>query len=208
MVMRLGITKTWDSRWFARGKDFATNLLKDYRLRRFLEKKLKEAGLIRIEIERRNGIAHVSVYSSRPGVIIGRQGGSIDDLKAKLKAEFHENFDVSIKEVKKPELEAANLADMVARQLEKRTPFRRAAKMAIQKGMESGARGVKVLVSGRLGGAEIARREVFSEGTVPLHTFRADISFAQDTAHTPYGAIGAKVWVFRGNVFKKKAEVQ
>lgn len=201
-VIRIGITNSWKSRWYAKGKNFAKNLKKDFDLRKFLKDKLKEAGIINIEIERRNEMTHISILSSRPGVIIGRQGESIDDLKKTLQKKFNENFDVSIKEVKKPELEAANLADMVARQLEKRMPFRRAIKGAIQKGIEAGARGVKVQVAGRLGGVDIARTETASEGKIPLHTFRADISFAQDTANTTFGAIGVKVWVFRGEVFK------
>ncbi len=205
-VIRIGITSKWQSRWFAKGKNFAKNLKKDYELRKFLKNKLKEAGIIRIEIERKNEMTHISIYSSRPGVIIGRQGESIDDLKVLLQKTFRENFDVSIKEIKKPELEAGNLADMIGRQLEKRMPFRRAAKMAIQKGIEAGAKGVKVQVGGRLGGVDIARSETFSEGKIPLHTFRADISYAQDTANTTFGAIGIKVWVFRGEVFKKKFE--
>ncbi|MCT4592039.1 MAG: 30S ribosomal protein S3 [Candidatus Gracilibacteria bacterium] len=200
--IRIGITQNWSSRWFARGKVFAKNIKKDLEIRNYLAKKLQEAGLIRVEIERKNELIHLDIYSSRPGIIIGRQGDSIEALKSDLKKTFNDNFDVSIKEIKKPELEAGNLADFVGRQLERRMPFRRVAKMAIQKGMEAGAKGVKVQMSGRLQGAEIARTETFSEGTVPLHTFRADISYATDTARTGFGAIGIKVWVFRGEIFK------
>lgn len=205
-IIRIGITKSCDSRWFATKKQFTKNLHQDIKIRAYLKKKLKEAGLIRIEIERKSGMVHISIYSSRPGVIIGRQGGSIEELKLSLKKDFKDNFDVSIKEVKNPDTEAAHLADMIARQIEKRFPFRRALKNAISKGMESGAKGVKVQLSGRLGGAEIARTEMASEGKIPLHTFRADISFAQDEAHTTYGLIGVKVWTFKGDVFKKKME--
>jgi len=202
--IRLGVIRTWDSRWFARRKDFTKNLHQDLNIRDFLKKKLKDAGIIKIEIERKSGLAHITITSSRPGVIIGKQGSSIEELKKSLSIKFNENFDVSIKESKKPEQEAAYLADMIARQLEKRFPFKRAAKNAISIAMEAGARGVKVGVAGRLGGAEIARSEMFSEGKIPLHTFRADISYALDEAHTPYGIIGVKVWTFKGEVFKKK----
>ena len=200
--LRIGITRTCDSRWFARGRAFAQNLKKDIDIKKFLNKKLKEAGIIRIEIERKNEMTHISIYSSRPGVIIGRQGGSLDELKGVLRRHFHENFDVSVKEVKKAEIESAFLADMVARQLERRMPFRRAAKMAMQKGIEGGAKGVKIRVAGRLGGAEIARSESFAEGKVPLHSFRADISYSHDEANTTYGVIGVAAWVFKGDVFK------
>lgn len=205
-IIRIGITKSCDSRWFARKKQFTKNLHQDVAIRKYLKKHLKDAGIIRFEIERKSGMVHIDIYSSRPGVIIGRQGGSIEDLKKALRKEFKDNFDISIKEVKNPDTEAAHLADMIARQIEKRFPFRRAAKNAISKAMEAGAKGVKVEVSGRLGGAEIARRESYSEGKIPLHTFIADISFSNDEAHTTYGIIGVKVWTFKGEVFKKRIE--
>jgi len=205
-LIRIGITKPCASRWFARGKGFAKNLFQDFRIRKFLRKKLREAGIIEIGIERKSDMTHIAIVSSRPGVIIGRQGESIEKLKKDLQKEFSENFDVSIKEIKNPEQEAAHLADMVARQLERRFPFRRAAKNAVQRGMEAGAKGVKVQVSGRLNGADIARTEIFTKGKIPLHTFRADISYSHDEANTTYGVIGVKVWTFKGEVFKKKIE--
>jgi len=205
-IIRIGITQPCASRWFARGDNFAKNLHQDLKIRKFLQNKLKDGGITRIDIERKSAATHITIFSSRPGVIIGRKGSSIEELKKTLRDNFKENFDLSIKEIKKPELEAAFLTDTIARQLEKRFPFRRAAKGAISKAMEAGAKGVKVQVAGRLGGTEIARTETFTQGSIPLHTFRADISYHFDRARTTYGVIGVKVWVFRKEVFKKRIQ--
>lgn len=202
--VRLGITYKWPSRWFATGKGFQKNLLLDIKLREYIQKKFQDAGIARIEIERNNTHTKVVVLSSKPGVIIGRSGSAIDDLKKDLFNKFGEHFDISIREVKNGDLNAAVLAESVGYQITKRVAFRRAAKMAIKKAMEAGAKGVKIEVSGRLNGAEIARREFFLEGKIPLQTFRADISYAADRAETTYGTIGIKVWVFRGEVFDRK----
>lgn len=203
--LRIGITHTWNSRWFSENKrQYAKMVNMDREIRKYLEAKLKDAGIASIVIERSDKVINISIYTSRPGVIIGRQGTAIEDLKMDLFKTFNERFEVAIKEVKKPELEAKLVAENVAMQLERRIAFRRAAKMAVQKTMEAGAKGIKVLVSGRLGGAEIARSEFFAEGKIPLHTFRADISYHHTTAQTTYGGIGVKVWIYRGQVFNKK----
>ena len=202
--IRLGITTTWPSKWFADGKNYAKYLHQDLAIRKYLEEKLKDASIARIEIERGSSITTIGIYSSKPGVIIGRSGTAIEDLKKELYRIFRENFDVNIKEVKNPDLDARILADGVARQIEKRVAFRRAAKSAIQRATESGAKGIKIQLGGRLAGADIARTELFKEGNIPLHTFRADISYAADRAETTYGTIGVKVWVYRGDVFKTK----
>ncbi len=201
--LRIGITRTWDSIWYANKKQYPSLVNRDREIRVYLFLKLKEAGIARIEIERTNKSTHISLYTARPGIIIGRQGTAIEDLKKEMFHKFKEHFDIAIKEVKIPELEAKIVADTIARQIEKRIAFRRASKMAIQKSMEAGAKGTKVKVSGRLGGAEISRTEQYLEGSIPLHTFRADISYAEDRARTTYGAIGVKVWVYRGEIFKK-----
>jgi len=206
--VRLGITYKWPSRWFATKKGFAKNLLQDVKIREYLHQKLKDASIGRIEIERTNTHTSVAIFSSKPGVIIGRSGTAIDDLKKALFHKFGEHFDVSVKEIKNPDLDAEVLAESVAYQISNRVAFRRAAKMAVKKAMEAGAKGIKVEVSGRLNGAEIARREFFLEGKIPLQTFRADISYSSRRAETTYGTIGIKVWIFRGEVFdglKKRA---
>lgn len=204
--VRLGITYKWPSRWFATGKKFAKNLLQDTKIREYLTAKLKDASIGRIEIERTNAHTSVAIYSSKPGVIIGRSGTAIEDLKNELFRKFGEHFDVTIKEVKKPEVDAEIVAESICFQLSRRVAFRRAAKMAIKKAIEAGVKGIKVEVSGRLNGAEIARREFFLEGKIPLQTFRADISYANKRAETTYGTIGVKVWIFRGEVFNRKLD--
>jgi len=202
--MRVGIIQPWPSRWFATKKNFAKKLLQDIKIRNYLEKKLRDAAVSKIEIERTSSHISVIIFSSKPGVIIGRSGDSIDGLKTELFRKFNTRFDVVIREVKNPDIDARLLADSVARQIEKRIAFRRAAKSAVRKAMEGGAKGVKVLVSGRLGGAEISREEFYTEGKIPLQTFRADIDYATDRAETTYGTIGVKVWVFKGEVFKDR----
>jgi len=202
--MRVGITHTWPSRWFAEKRSYGAMVLLDHKIRSYLQKKLKEAGIARIEIERSNKSTHVSLFTARPGVIIGRQGNQVEELKKDLKRMFHQDFELAIKEIKKPDLEAELVAESIAQQLEKRVAFRRAAKMAIQKASEAGAQGIKVAVAGRLGGAGIARNEFFLDGKIPLHTFRADISYSETRARTAYGLIGVKVWIYRGEIFKNK----
>ncbi len=204
--IRIGIIHTWPSRWFANKKSFAKKLLSDMNIRSYLGKKLKEASISRIEIERTSSHVSVMIFSGKPGVIIGRSGDSIENLKKELFRKFGEHFDISVREVKNPDIDARLLADSVARQIEKRVAFRRAAKGAVRKAMEGGAKGVKVAVSGRLGGAEISREEFYIEGKIPLQTFRADIDYAIDRAETTYGTIGIKVWVFKGEIFKNRLE--
>ncbi len=202
--MRIGITNTWESRWFVSDKrQYAQMVNRDAKIRDFLFQKLKDAGIAKIVIERSNKDTHLSLYTAKPGVLIGRQGTQVDDLKEDLFRKFGTRFEIAVKEVKKPELEARLVAGNIAQQLERRIAFRRAAKMAVQKTMEAGAKGIKVQVSGRLGGVEIARSEYFIDGKIPLHTFRADISYAHINSHTTYGAIGVKVWIYKGEVFKK-----
>lgn len=204
--LRRGVTTGWPSRWFSGHRDYAKKLLQDIRIRKFLHAKLKDASISEIEIERDGSHTSIRISSSKPGVIIGRSGTAIDDLKKVLDRKFEGHFDLSIKEIKNPDLDAAILADSVAFQLERRIAFRRAAKSAIRKAMESGAKGVKISVGGRLGGADIARSEFFSEGKIPLQTFRADISYAMKRAETTYGTIGIKVWIFRGEVFRDRVQ--
>ena len=203
--IRIGINRTWDSKWYAGKRNFAKLFLQDTEIRKTIGVKIKDAGIARIEIERSIKNVIVNIYSAKPGVIIGRQGAAIEQLKADLEKKFNERFEINIKEIKKPELEAVLVADGIARQIEKRIAYRRAAKMAIQKTMESGAKGVKIFVGGRLNGVEIARSEMFTEGKIPTQTLRADISYAMDRASTTYGIIGVKVWIYRGEVFENQA---
>lgn len=202
--IRIGITNTWPSRWYAGKKGFQKYLLQDINIRKYLGKKLKDAGVAKIQIERNNANTSVTIYSSKPGMIIGRSGTAIEDMKGELHKKFGEHFNVNVKELKNSELDATILADLVARQMEKRVAFRRATKAAVRKAMDAGAKGIKVEVSGRLGGADIARKEFVTEGKIPLQTFRANISYATDRAETTYGTIGVKVWVFKGEIFKDR----
>jgi small subunit ribosomal protein S3 len=204
--VRLGITYDWPGKWYADGKSFQKNLYQDIKIREFLMKKLPDAGIARIEIERTSAHIAVVIFSSKPGVIIGRSGTAIEDLKKQLNKHFGENFDLSIREIKNPDLDAGILAESVSYQLSRRVAFRRAAKSAVKKAMDAGAKGIKIEISGRLNGAEIARREFFLEGKIPLQTFRADISYSSQRAETTYGTLGIKVWVFRGEVFKDRVK--
>jgi small subunit ribosomal protein S3 len=201
---RVGINREWTSKWYADRGDYSKNLLSDLQIRKFLANRLKDAGVAKIEIERNAKTTKIIIHSSRPGVIIGRQGAGADVLKSDLEKKIKGvAFEVEIQEVRKPDLEARIIADNISRQIEKRMPFRKVAKMATQKVMEGGAIGIKVLLSGRLGGAEIARSDFVSEGKIPLHTFRANISYSEDRAETAYGTIGVKVWIYTGDRFKK-----
>jgi small subunit ribosomal protein S3 len=204
-ILRMGSYRTWDSKWFAKGKEFTKILHQDLALRKLVEKRLKEAGLSRIEILRSSNNVTLNIHTGKPGNIIGKGGAAVEELKAELEKLAGEKFMINIKEVKKPNLDARLAAEIVVQQIEKRVSYRRAAKMLIDKALESGALGAKVLCSGRLNGVEISRSEFFTKGKVPLQTIRADIDYAYVPAQTAYGTIGVKVWIFRGMVFKRKS---
>ena len=201
--LRLGINKTWDSRWFST-KHYATWLNEDIKIRKYIKKRLYKAGVAKIEIERSSGKAIVNIFTARPGMVIGRKGSEVDMLRDELKHLAGKDVQINIKDVKKPELNAQLVAEHVAMQLEQRVSFRRAMKKTIASAMRMGALGIKVQVSGRLGGAEMSRREGYHEGRVPLHTLRADIDFARATSHTTFGCIGVKVWLYKGELFPKE----
>ena len=199
---RLGINRTWSSRWFSKS-DYAKFLHQDLEIKSYVEKKLKNASIAKINIERAAKKIRISIYSSRPGIIIGKKGADIEDLKNKLTKLSNLEVFLDIKEIRKPEVEAKLVAENIATQLEKRVSFRRAMKKSVQSSMRLGAKGVKVLCSGRLGGAEIARNEKYNEGSVPLHTLRSDIDYATAEAETTYGIVGIKVWINKGIILKK-----
>ncbi|MGA0933601.1 MAG: 30S ribosomal protein S3 [Pseudohongiellaceae bacterium] len=199
--IRLGIVKKHTSVWYAGGKDYAKYLLEDMEVRDLVKKKLASASVSRVEIERPAQTARVTVYTARPGIVIGKKGEDVEKLRSELSAKMGVPVHINIEEIRKPDLDAQLVADSVAQQLERRVMFRRAMKRAMQNAMRQGAEGVKVQVSGRLGGAEIARSERYHEGRVPLHTLRADIDYATSEALTTYGIIGVKVWIFKGEVF-------
>ena len=200
--LRLGVNRTWDSRWFADGNDYGRLLHQDIKLRKALKKRLYQAGVSRIIIERPHKKCRVTIYAARPGVIIGKKGGDIDKLRKDLSAMTEGEVFLNIVEVRKPETDAQLIAESIAQQLERRIAFRRAMKRSMQSAMRLGAKGVRINVSGRLGGAEIARMEWYREGRVPLHTLRADIDYGFTEAKTTYGIIGVKVWVFKGEVLE------
>ena len=203
-VIRIGITRDWDSKWYA-GKGKYTELLhQDIEVEKAIRAKLTEGGISRIEILRTQGKVIINIHTSKPGIIIGRGGSIIEDMKAMLEKKFKTTFAINIKEIKKPALDAATVAESIAQQVEKRISYRRACKMALEKAMEAGGKGAKIRVSGRLNGVEIARSEFYSEGQIPLHTFRADIDYAAYPANTTYGVIGVKVWINKGLVFNRK----
>ena len=197
--LRLGINRTWDSRWYA-GKDYGTKLLQDVKLRAFVMETLKQAGVARVIIERAANKTNVSIHSARPGVIIGKKGSDIEKLRKDLSKFTGGEVTLNIVEIRKPELDAQLVADGIAQQLERRVSFRRAMKRSLQSALRLGDGGIKVAASGRLAGAEIARRERYHEGRVPLHTLRADIDYATSRALTTYGIIGIKVWIFKGEI--------
>ena len=199
---RLGINKTWSSRWFSKS-NYAKFLHQDLEIKSYVEKKLKNASIAKINIERAAKKLRISIYSSRPGIIIGKKGADIEDLKTKLTKLSNLEVFLDIKEIRKPEVEAKLVAENIATQLEKRVSFRRAMKKSVQSSMRLGAKGVKILCSGRLGGAEIARNEKYNEGSVPLHTLRSDIDYATAEAETTYGIVGIKVWINKGTILKK-----
>jgi small subunit ribosomal protein S3 len=203
--IRLGIVKDWTSRWYANSKDYANYLHKDLQVREFLKKKLGHASVSRIQINRPANNAHVTVHTARPGLVIGKKGEDIDVLRRQLSAMMGVPVQISVEEIRKPELDAQLVAEGVAQQLEKRIMFRRAMKRAVQNTLRLGAEGIKISVGGRLNGAEIARTEWYREGRVPLHTFRADIDYGFAEAKTTYGIIGVKVWIFKGEVLPPMA---
>jgi len=197
--MRLGVNRTWDSRWFA-DKGYAALLHEDLKLRKVLREKLSQAGVARVVVERPAKKARVTIYAARPGVIIGKKGQDIEKLRSDLAKLTGSEVHLNIVEIRKPEIEAVLVAENIAQQLERRVSFRRAMKRAVQSAMRLGAQGIRINCAGRLGGAEIARVEWYREGRVPLHTLRADIDFGQATAKTTYGTCGVKVWVFKGEI--------
>ncbi|MBV8338230.1 MAG: 30S ribosomal protein S3 [Alphaproteobacteria bacterium] len=197
--LRLGINRTWDSRWFAR-KEYGSLLLDDLGLRDFLQKRLAQAGISRVVIERAAKRTRITLHTARPGVVIGKKGVDIEKLRADVAKLSNSEVSLNIVEIRKPEIEAKLIADNIAQQLERRVAFRRAMKRAVQSAMRLGAQGIRINCSGRLGGAEIARMEWYREGRVPLHTLRADVDFGYGTAKTTYGVCGVKVWVFKGEI--------
>lgn len=201
--MRLGIVKDWSSKWYANSSDYPTLLANDFKIRKFLYKKLSHAALSQVNIERPSSNAVVTIQTARPGIVIGKKGEDIEILKKDLSAIAGVPVHVNIEEIRKPELDAKLVADSIAQQLEKRVMFRRAMKRAVSNAMRLNAKGIKVSVSGRLNGAEIARTEWYHEGRVPLHTLRADIDYAVSEANTTYGVIGIKVWIFKGEILER-----
>jgi len=200
--LRLGIIKGWDSYWYG-GKDFSAKLVEDGKIREYLNARLIKAGVSRIMIERTLKLVTITIFTARPGIIIGKGGSEVDKLKEELKKLTNKEVQINISEIKRPELDAHIVATSIARQIEGRVSFRRAIKTSIASTMRLGAEGIKVLISGRVGGAEMARSEMYSEGRVPLQTLRADIDYALVEAHTTYGRIGIKVWIFKGEVYGK-----
>lgn len=204
---RIGVFRAWPSTWFAEGKTFRTQFLQDVLVKRFIRAKFKESGISEILIER-NKKTQVTIKSSKPGVMIGKQGAAIEDLRKELDKKFGGSFHVEIQEVRNPDADAAVIAENIQQQIERRMPYRRAAKQAIEKAMASGALGVKIGLAGRLNGAEIARSDTFKEGNIPLQTLRADIQFARRHAVTKFGTIGIQVHVFKGMIFKNAQQMQ
>ncbi len=204
--LRVGIIKTWDSRWFA-GKNFAKFLHEDVKIREYIKKKLFTSGISQVEIERAGGRVKITIHTGKPGMVIGRGGAGIEELRKNLTKFTDAQIDVNIAEVKQQDMSSVLVAENIAAQLEKRIAFRRAMKQAVGRTMKSGAKGIKVMVSGRLGGAEIARSESYREGSIPLHTLRADIDYGTAEAHTTYGRIGIKVWIYKGEVLPEAKKV-
>ncbi|MDX6805116.1 30S ribosomal protein S3 [Terrihabitans rhizophilus] len=200
--LRLGINRTWDSRWFAQGNEYGRLLHEDMKIRDALLKDLKQAAVSKIVIERPHKKARVTIHSARPGIVIGKKGADIEKLRKKVGSMTDSDVHINIVEVRKPEVDAQLVADSIAQQLERRVAFRRAMKRAVQSAMRLGAEGIRITCSGRLGGAEIARTEWYREGRVPLHTLRADIDYGVSTAHTAMGTCGVKVWIFKGEIME------
>jgi len=201
--LRLGIIRGWDSNWYG-GNNYSEKIVEDHKIRKYLMARLQKASVSKIIIERTLKLITITINSARPGIIIGKGGQEVDKLREELKKITNKDVQINIFEIKRPELDAKLVADSIAKQIEGRISFRRAAKMAVASSMRMGAEGIKVLVAGRLGGAEMARTEGYKDGRVPLHTFRADIDYALTEAHTQYGRIGVKVWICKGEVYGKR----
>ena len=211
--IRLGITRTWDSIWFAKKRDYGSLLIEDYKIREYIKKNIVNSGVSEVKIERTAKKCIVTIHTSRPGFVIGKKGSDVDKIKKNLSKISTSEISLNIKEVKKPELNAYLVAENITQQLVKRIAFRRAMKRAMQSALRLGAKGIRVACSGRLGGNEIARTEWLREGSVPLHTFRADVDYAEAEALTTYGIIGVKVWIYKGevlsrNISKDKTEME
>ena len=204
--LRVGVIKDWDSRWYAEGGEFADNLVEDYNIRKFLKKKLYNAGVSEISIERASDRVKVILFTAKPGVVIGKGGSEIEKIKKELEKMTGKKMLIDIKEIKRPDKDAQLVAENIAQQLESRVSFRRAMKSCMRRTMKSGALGIKASVSGRLGGADMARTEFYSEGTIPLQTMRADIDYGFAEADTTYGKVGVKVWIYKGEILPKKAK--
>lgn len=206
--LRLGVNKTWDSRWFANDGDFANKLHEDLKIRKHIKKRLANAGVSKVIIERPSKKAYISIHTARPGIVIGKKGGDIEKVKQEIAKITKDEVHLNIVEVRKPEIDSTLIAEGIAQQLERRVAFRRAMKRAVQSALRLGAQGIRINVSGRLGGAEIARMEWYREGRVPLHTLRADVDYGTAEAHTTFGVIGIKVWVFKGEVLEDRDDSQ
>ncbi|MCI8588967.1 MAG: 30S ribosomal protein S3 [Bacilli bacterium] len=202
--LRLGINKDWDSKWYADRKDYSRLLNNDIKIREYFEKNLKDAAIAKVQVERNSKRTEIIVHTAKPGVIIGRGGESIEKLKKEIAKLVNEEISISIVDIKKPDMNAQIVADSIANQITNRASFRMAQKRAIRNAMKSGAKGIKTLVSGRLGGADMARSEGYTEGTIPLHTLRADIDYATSEADTTFGKIGVKVWIYKGEILPSK----
>jgi len=212
-ILRMGIIRTWQSKWFSDGKKYVKNFEEDIKVRKFLIKELREAGVDRVEIERSVKKISVNVFTAKPGIIIGRGGAGVDGLKKKIHDKFLKRYrlgeiDLNITEFDRPNLSAQIIAQQMSLELEKRMPFRRVMKQAINRVERAGALGVRIIVKGRLNGAEIARSEMLTSGKVPLHTLRADIDYSRMAARTTYGAIGIRVWIYKGEVFEKEKKAE
>ena len=205
--LRVGVIKGWDSKWYA-GKDYEKFLLEDIKIREFIKEKLFLSGISKVEIERASNKARISIHTAKPGMVIGRQGSNIELLKSDLKKMTDSAIDINIVEVKTPDMDATLVAENIAAQLERRIAFRRAMKQCVGRTMRMGAKGIKITCGGRLGGAEIARSESYREGSIPRHTLRADIDYGTAEAHTTYGRIGIKVWIYKGEVLPEKEAVK
>ena len=203
--IRIGIVKDWDAKWYA-DKDFADNLHEDIKIRKYLKDSLGAAGVSKIETERSKNRLKLTIHTAKPGMVIGRGGSGIEQIKEGLKGKTEKTVDINISEIRQPDLDATLVAENIAQQLERRIAFRRAMKQAVGRTMRLGAKGIKVKVSGRLGGAEIARSEAYREGSIPLHTLRADIDYGTAEARTTYGRIGVKVWIFKGEILPEKKQ--
>ncbi len=202
--LRVGIIKDWDSKWYAEGEEFADNLVEDHEIRKFLKKKLYASGISKIEIERASDRVRVTVYTAKPGVVIGQKGAEIDKLRKQLENKTGKKLLIDVKEVKRPDKDAQLVAENIAEQLERRISFRRAMKSSMSRSMKAGVLGIKASCAGRLGGADMARIETYNEGTIPLQTLRADIEYGFAEADTTYGKVGVKVWIYKGEVLPSK----